>query len=208
MTANDRMRELHLQPASPAMSAAETGDRREIEAKYLVRGERWRGLGSSREIEQGFLSRDAERVVRVRVIDGEGYLTVKGSAQGLERIEFEYDVPVEDARALLQLCLPRRVRKIRHEIRHGGVLWEVDEFEGANKGLVLAELEFPPGEEAAATHERKRTIEAELPEWIGKEVSGEARYYNAVLSRRPFSEWSDAERSDMEAHARGSAPEG
>jgi len=178
-------------------------DRREIEAKYLVRGDGWRGQGVAREIVQGFLSRDPERVVRVRVIDEDGYLTVKGSSRGLERTEYEFRIPLEDARALLRLCLPHPVHKIRHEIRHSDVLWEVDEFLDANAGLTLAELEFSASEAAAGTQERKRVIEATRPSWVGKEVSSEARYYNAVLSSRPFSEWSRGEREDMDAHARG-----
>jgi CYTH domain-containing protein len=181
----------------------ESTDRREIEAKYLVRGDAWRGQGVAREIVQGFLSRDPERVVRVRVIDGAGYLTVKGASQELEREEYEFSIPPADAHALLRLCLPYPVHKIRHEIRHAGVLWEVDEFLDANVGLILAELELAPDQSAARAQERKRAIEATCPSWVGEEVSGESRYYNAVLSSRPFGEWSREEREDMEIHARG-----
>ena len=180
--------------------------RREIEAKYLVRGDGWRGRGIAREIVQGFLSRDPERVVRVRVIDGDGYLTVKGASTDLERAEYEFRIPLEDAHALLRLCLPYPVHKIRHEIRHSDVLWEVDEFLDDNAGLTLVELEFPAGDSAAGTQERKRVIEETRPSWVGKEVSGEARYYNAVLSSRPFSEWSREQREDMDVHARGDQP--
>ncbi len=200
---------IRTQPARPATRSAvkqESTDRREIEAKYLVRGDAWRGQGVAREIVQGFLSRDPKRVVRVRVIDGAGYLTIKGASRELEREEYEFSIPHADAHALLRLCLPYPVHKIRHEIRHAGVLWEVDEFLDANAGLILAELELAPDKTASGTQERKRTIEATRPSWVGEEVSGEPRYYNAVLSSRPFGEWSREEREDMEIHARGDEP--
>ena len=177
----------------------------EIEAKYLVLGDDWRGLGVRREIVQGFLSRDPDRVVRVRVADGEGTLTIKGGSRGLERAEHEFSIPAEDARAILRLCLAHPVHKIRHEIRHVGVLWEVDEFLGENQGLVLAELEFDAADTPAAVQDSKAAIEAAKPSWVGMEVSGEERYYNAVLSARPFSRWSSDERADMDRHARGEA---
>jgi adenylate cyclase len=164
---------------------------------YLVRGDAWRELGTSRRIVQGFLSRDPDRVVRVRVDGNRGWLTIKGRARDLERPEYSYLIPVDDARALLRLCLPHAIEKVRHEIVHEGATWEVDEFEGANEGLVLAEIELPApdGADRAGIATWKAEIEASLPAWIGSEVSGEPRYHNSELSRRPFSDWSEQERA-------------
>jgi adenylate cyclase len=133
-------------------------------------------------------------VVRVRVDAESGRLTIKGRAQGLVRPEYDYSIPVEDARSLLRLCLPHLIEKVRHEIAHAGATWEVDEFEGANAGLVLAEIELPVPSDRAGIDEWKAGVEASLPDWIGPEVSGLPRYYNSELSRRPFCEWTEQER--------------
>jgi adenylate cyclase len=141
---------------------------KEIERKFLVRDERWRGLGRSRRIRQGYLSRDKDRVVRVRVEDGAARLTVKGPATGAERDEFEYAIPVADAEHMLAcLCLPPVIDKTRHEITLGGLVWEVDEFHAPDSGLVLAEVELPSAD-----------FPLILPEWVGAEVTGQSRYYN------------------------------
>jgi adenylate cyclase len=141
---------------------------REIERKFLVRDDRWRGLGPSHRIRQGYLSRAGERVVRVR-IDGEtAQITIKGAPHGAERAEFEYAIPLADAEYMLaKLCLPPAIEKTRHEITIDGVRWQVDEFHQPNRGLVLAEVELPAAD-----------FPLVLPDWIAAEVTGEPRYYN------------------------------
>ena len=141
----------------------------EIERKFLVRNDRWRGLGRrSRHIRQGYLSRDPARVVRVRVDDEGAWLTVKGPAVGAERAEFDYAIPRNDADQMLaHLCLPPVIEKTRHEIAAAGVTWEVDEFHRPNRGLVLAEVELPSAD-----------FPLTLPDWVGAEVTGQPQYYN------------------------------
>ena len=151
----------------------------EIERKFLLRNADWRShAGPGTRIRQGYLSDVPARTVRVRLIDDRAYLTVKGKMVGTTRLEFEYAIPVADAEALLTLCPPPLVEKTRYEVRHGAHLWEIDVFEGANAGLVVAEVELTDEAEAVA-----------LPEWIGTEVSDDARYYNSNLIARPFASW-------------------
>jgi len=127
---------------------------------------------------QGYLSSDPDRCVRVRLAGELAWLTVKGCTQGITRAEFEYPIPPEEARLLLEMCLPSVIDKTRHRIAFGEHIWEVDVFHGANDGLVIAEVEL------ADEHE---TIEP--PPWLGEEVSADARYYNASLARLPFEIW-------------------
>jgi adenylate cyclase len=142
---------------------------KEIERKFLVRGDRWRGLSRrSRRIRQGYLRRDPERVVRVRVADDGAWLTIKGRPVGAERAEFEYAIPRADADDMLaHLCLPPVIEKTRHEITVDGLTWEIDEFHRPNHGLVLAEVELP-----------RADFPLTLPDWIGAEVTGQPQYYN------------------------------
>lgn len=158
----------------------------EIERKYRVRGGGWRSESRrTRQIAQGYLSTDADATVRVRVDDDRGILTVKGRARGLVRSEFEYEIPVEDARKMLEeFCAQRRVEKIRHEVEVGDHLWVVDEFRGANQGLVVAEVELARPDEAF-----------DRPDWLGEEVTGEVRYYNARLAERPYRDWAANEKT-------------
>jgi adenylate cyclase len=151
----------------------------EIERKFLVRSDQWR-VGAVGEIyRQGYLAADPDRTVRVRVAGDRGTLTVKGRAEGLARAEFEYEIPVQDADEMLDtLCLRPLIEKVRYRVPHAGRTWEVDEFVGENRGLVLAEIELG---DAAET--------VELPGWAGREVSDDPRYYNANLVRHPFSRW-------------------
>jgi adenylate cyclase len=149
----------------------------EIERKFLVRGEGWRGLGRSRHIRQGYLCRDPERVVRVRVDDDGAWLTVKGRPSGAARAEFEYAIPRAEADHLLaHLCAPPVVEKTRHEIAIAGLVWEIDEFHHPNRGLVLAEVELP-----------RADFPLTLPDWIGEEVTGQAQYYNQNIGIGPSS---------------------
>jgi len=153
----------------------------EIERKFLVAGEAWRTLGKSTLLRQGYLSTDASRTVRVR-IDGErAFLTIKGKSEGMSRGEWEYPIPVQDAAELLDgLCQQPLVEKVRHRIASGAHTWEVDEFLGANAGLVVAEIELASEDEAF-----------DQPDWIGREVTGDARYFNSNLIRQPYSQWKD-----------------
>lgn len=151
----------------------------EIERKFLVRGEGWRALGEAVAYRQGYLSTAPARCVRVRIAGEHAFLTLKGATTGARRAEFEYAIPVADARELLDtLCLRPLIEKVRRTIHLHGVTWEVDEFAGDNRGLVVAEVELTDPLQAV-----------ELPDWIGREVTGEARYYNANLVRHPYCTW-------------------
>lgn len=152
---------------------------REIERKFLVTGTAWKEGVHGRRIRQGYLSLDKERTVRVRVVDEQAWLTVKGLTTGCTRAEFEYAIPVADARRLLdEFCHQPVIDKTRYTIRHAGHAWEVDEFHGANEGLLVAEIEL---QDEAEPFER--------PDWVAEEVSRDPRYFNARLSIHPFSEW-------------------
>ena len=151
----------------------------EIERKFLLQGDAWRGLGQAVLLRQGYLSSARERVVRVRIEGEQAMLTIKGANVGATRGEWEYPIPLADAAELLDgLCEQPLIEKVRHRIEHAGMLWEVDEFLGANAGLIVAEIELASEDQPF-----------EKPDWIGAEVSGDARYYNANLIRHPFSQW-------------------
>ena len=150
----------------------------EIERKFLVEGDAWRVGASPSRIVQGFLSRDPERIVRVRLRDGEAFLTIKGKGSGLARVEVEVAIPAEEARQLLPLCLPPLIEKTRHLVTWAGHLWEIDEFFGDNAGLVVAEVELAAEDEIF-----------ERPPWLVREVSEDFRYSNAALSERPWRDW-------------------
>ncbi|MBE3025171.1 CYTH domain-containing protein [Janthinobacterium sp. BJB1] len=151
----------------------------EIERKFLLASDAWRGLGQPVLLRQGYLSSARERVVRVRIEGEQAMLTIKGANVGATRGEWEYPIPLADAVELLDgLCEQPLIEKVRHRIEHAGMVWEIDEFLGANAGLVVAEIELASEDQPF-----------EKPEWIGAEVSGDARYYNANLIRHPFSQW-------------------
>lgn len=154
----------------------------EIERRFLVIDDGWRADAVGVPIRQGYLSSGAGVTVRVRVEGSRGTLTVKGPPRGLSRDEFEYPVPLEDAREMLdRLCGERIVRKTRYRVSGDSHVWLVDEFHDANDGLTLAEVELGREDEAV-----------DLPSWVGEEVSSDRRYTNAALAARPWSEWSDA----------------
>ena len=156
----------------------------EIERKFLLAGDAWRGQGTPTRMRQGYLVADAVRTVRVRIEGGRAVITIKGKSTGASRGEWEYEIPVADATELLDgLCEQPQVEKIRHRIEHAGHTWEVDEFLGLNAGLVVAEIELDAEDEAF-----------DKPDWIGAEVTGEKRYYNSSLIRRPYSQWQNDER--------------
>jgi adenylate cyclase len=143
----------------------------EIERKFLVRGDAWRADGTPSRIVQGYLNRDPERSVRVRTRGDRGYITVKGRTLGAARAEFEYEIPLADARQMLEeLCLKPLIDKTRYVVAIGALKWEVDEFHTPRAGLVLAEVEIP-FEDCAV----------ELPPWVEREVTGDPSYYNQSM---------------------------
>jgi adenylate cyclase len=151
----------------------------EIERKFLVKDDSWRAAAeSSAVLRQGYLAVDHGTNVRVRTDGAAVWLTIKGPAEGLTRAEFEYRVPVTEAEALIGLCRGRVVEKTRHKVRSGGHVWEIDEFTGANAGLVVAEVELRHADESIAK-----------PAWLGREVSGDRRFDNASLSVQPYAHW-------------------
>lgn len=152
---------------------------REIERKFLVRNDSWKSGREGVSCRQAYLATDERVTVRVRILGDAGYLTIKGKSSGSARDEYEYPIPVEDARAMIEtLGTGGVVEKIRYPVPAHGMLWDVDEFLGANAGLVLAEVELEDeGQEIV------------LPEWAGEEVTGDVRYYNSRLARDPFSVW-------------------
>ncbi|SFK75352.1 CYTH domain-containing protein [Lysobacter sp. cf310] len=164
----------------------------EIERKFLVSSDGWRE--AAREVvpmAQGYLNDLAtldsgamKASVRVRVAGDAAYLNLKSRELGHTRQEFDYPIPVADARALMALCTGGTIDKRRHYVEHQGHLWEVDEFLGDNAGLVVAELELERADEAYAR-----------PDWLGREVTDAARYYNLALATRPYADWSADERS-------------
>ena len=152
---------------------------KEIERKFLVKGDSWRGLGSGKRYRQGYLSTVKERTVRVRTAGEQGFITVKGISVGATRSEYEYEIPTADANEMLdRLCERPLVEKTRYRIPFGGLTWEVDEFAGDNRGLVTAEVEL-----------QNETQAVSLPDWIGQEVTSDPRYFNSNLVAHPFSKW-------------------
>ncbi|MDJ0982598.1 MAG: CYTH domain-containing protein [Kiloniellales bacterium] len=152
---------------------------KEIERKFLVAGEDWRVMAQGTRYRQGYLSTVKERTVRVRTIDDKGFLTVKGVSVGATRSEYEYEIPAADADEMLDdLCEKPIIEKNRYKIPIGDVTWEVDEFLGVNDGLIVAEVEL-----------RTEDQSFPKPDWIGDEVTGDPRYFNANLIARPFSTW-------------------
>lgn len=155
----------------------------EIERKFLVHGTAWK-QSPSRWLSQGYLSQDGNVTVRVRISDQYGFLTIKSPTQGCRRAEYEYAIPLEEARELLLLCQPALVEKRRYSVVHRGKLWEVDEFAGHNTGLVVAEIELKREDESF-----------DPPEWLGEEVTDDPRYRNSSLVLYPFSQWSELPKS-------------
>ena len=150
---------------------------KEIERKFLVQAS-WKPQDEGIKIAQGYLSTVPERTVRVRIKGDKGYLTIKGKNQGISRAEFEYEIPLGDAEELLKLAEQPILSKTRYLEQHGNRLWEIDVFAGENQGLVVAEVELPDEQ-----------AEVSRPDWLGQEVSGDVRYYNANLIKKPFSLW-------------------
>ena len=155
----------------------------EIERKFLVRGDDYKRQSySSSRIRQGYICSGHGRTVRVRLRDDRGYLTIKGpsDAAGLSRYEFEKEITLDEAEHLMVLCEPGSIDKTRYLVKSGSHTFEVDEFYGDNEGLVMAEVELGSEDEPF-----------EKPDFIGKEVTGDRRYYNAHLVKHPFCTWSE-----------------
>ncbi|MEJ2630497.1 MAG: CYTH domain-containing protein [Acidihalobacter sp.] len=157
----------------------------EIERKFLVASDAWKGVAyRSMHYRQGYLGRAETSSVRVRVSEQDAYLNVKSATLGIERLEYEYPIPLPDAHEMLdRLCHKPLIEKTRHWVEYAGHCWEVDVFEGDNEGLVVAEIELKTPEE-----------DFERPVWLGEEVSHEPRYYNVCLVEHPYSQWNEEER--------------
>jgi len=164
----------------------------EIERKFLVTGDGWRGhVEQSVRIAQGYLNDmgamrngTQKASVRVRIADTAAFLNIKSRELGHTRQEFEYPVPVADAQALLVLCGGGLIDKTRLHVRHAGFLWDVDEFAGESAGLIVAEIELASADTAF-----------DKPDWAGREVTDELRYYNLALADRPYSQWLPEEKA-------------
>lgn len=151
----------------------------EIERKFLVDTARWRPSDAGTRYRQGYLSTDPARNVRIRLAGADAWLTVKGTTVGMTREEYEYPVPAADAGAMLdRLCLRPLIEKTRYRVDVAGLTWEVDVFDGENAGLVIAEVELADA--------RQRIV---LPDWAGREITDDPRYYNASLVRHPYTRW-------------------
>jgi adenylate cyclase len=150
----------------------------EIERKFLLINDDWRQLGTPVHYAQGYLVADDFRTVRVRVAGNEGFLTIKGASEGFSRLEFEYPIPIAEASEMLGLCVMPMIEKFRTKISFEGKVWEIDEFEGDNRGLIMAEIELHSEEESFI-----------IPPWIGEEVTGDKRYFNSQLALHPFQSW-------------------
>ena len=159
----------------------------EIERKYLVKLAEWRSQKKKLQQQfpeigkrycQGYIPTDNETTVRLRTIGNQGYLTIKSKTKGYTRSEFEYSIPIEDAQQMLEtLCLKPLVEKIRYKINQDNLVWEVDEFLGANKGLIIAEVEL-----------ENENQQVNIPHWIDREVH-DKKYFNSNLIKHPYSKW-------------------
>jgi len=153
--------------------------RLEIERKFLVKNNAWQKGAKGIDYQQGYLSTYPSRTVRVRVEGKAGKITIKGKKKGIAGDEFEYDIPVDDAKYLLKnLCKQPTIQKIRYKIPFKGLVWEVDVFYGQNKGLVIAEVELESTDQ-----------KYNMPKWIGKEVTKDRRFRNANLVTHPYLKW-------------------
>ncbi len=151
----------------------------EIERKFLLKNNDWKKeVERSYAIRQGYLSLDPKRTVRIRIKDRKGIITIKGKTQGISRAEYEYEIPIQDAKELIELCHSPIIHKIRYIVPYKNLGWEIDIFQDENQGLVLAEVELESEEQ-----------EVFLPPWIGEEVTDDMKYYNANLINLPFTKW-------------------
>ena len=173
-------RTLHLESRlPPATAQLENSVGKEIERKFLVTGNAWRALAEGEPFRQGYISTVKERVVRVRTVGTRGTLTIKGITTRGSRLEYEYEIPVQDANELLEgICEQQIIEKTRYSIPYGEFTWEVDEFHGVNEGLVVAEIELSDIDQDFPN-----------PDWIGEDVTDDPRYFNSNLIAKPYSMW-------------------
>jgi len=156
---------------------------KEIERKFLVKGDVWRSLAKGTPCRQGYLNSARERTVRIRTMGKKAFLTIKGPVVGATRSEYEYEIPLADCNAMLEALAEKPIiEKKRYQVPFGGLVWEIDEFFGDNAGLVVAEVEL----DSEGQTVRK-------PEWLGEEVTGDSRYFNSNLIKHPFTRWSSSE---------------
>jgi adenylate cyclase len=157
---------------------------REIERKFLLKTDAWRALAHRHQVmQQGYLAGSDRASVRIRIAGSSAWLNIKSGGLVASRLEYEYEIPADEAHELLALASGPLIEKTRYWVEHCGFTWEVDEFHGANAGLVVAEIELGREDEAFP-----------LPDWIGQEVTHLRRYYNVCLVEHPFSAWTDSER--------------
>ena len=152
---------------------------KEIERKFLVKGDAWRALAKGTTYRQGYLNSAKERTVRVRTAEDKAFLTIKGLTLGATRAEYEYAIPFDEGKAMLDALAEKPlIEKKRYKISAGDLTWEIDEFLGDNAGLTVAEVELKSEDQAF-----------DRPAWLGDEVTGDTRYYNANLIKKPFTRW-------------------
>jgi adenylate cyclase len=161
----------------------------EIEHKFLLRDDRWRSqVERSARLRQGYLISDARCSVRVRVAESQGFLNIKSGTLGIQRSEYEYPIPLAEAEEILDtLCAKPLLEKTRHYLKFDQHLWEIDEFAGENAGLIVAEVELSRIDEPFAR-----------PDWLGKDVSHDIRYYNSQLARHPYQTWPERKERGIE----------
>jgi adenylate cyclase len=152
---------------------------KEIERKFLIKGDAWRSLAKGTSYRQGYLNSAKERTVRIRTIDDKAYLTIKGLTVGATRSEYEYEIPLAECNAMLDTLAEKPIiDKNRYKVPFGGLTWEIDEFFGENAGLIVAEVELESEEQ-----------QFKKPEWVGEEVTGDPRYFNSNLINHPYTRW-------------------
>jgi adenylate cyclase len=152
---------------------------KEIERKFLIKGDAWRSQAKGTFYRQGYLNSAKERTVRIRTIDDKAFLTIKGLTVGATRSEYEYEIPLADCNAMLDVLAEKPlIEKKRYKVPFEGLTWEIDEFSGDNAGLIVAEVELKSEAQAF-----KR------PEWVGAEVTADPRYFNSNLIKHPFTRW-------------------
>jgi adenylate cyclase len=151
----------------------------EIERKFLVKDDSWKISAKGTKYIQGYLSKEKDSTIRIRIAGDEAFITIKSKVVGFSRQEYEYEIPISDAKDILdRMCFKPLIIKTRYQIKYQGNTWEVDVFDGDNEGLILAEIELS-----------SETQNFEKPSWIGEEVTGDIRYYNSNLVNNPYKNW-------------------